>query len=137
VSPDQQTSTSIDICGRIRDVADVTPCCSPLVGGALPVDRAVAMAPVFRALGDPARLRLISLILAAGGEACVCDLTDRLDLSQSTVSHHLATLVRAGLLTREKRGVWAWYSVRCDVLEDLSGVLVDAGRPVAATAAAG
>jgi ArsR family transcriptional regulator, arsenate/arsenite/antimonite-responsive transcriptional repressor len=113
-------------------VDDMIPCCSPIAGGAMPVDRAVAMARVFRALGDPARLRLISLILAAGGEACVCDLTDQLGLSQSTVSHHLSTLVRAGLVTRDKRGVWAWYSVRCDVLEGLSAVLVDAGRPVAA-----
>jgi ArsR family transcriptional regulator len=114
---------------------NVIPCCSPIAGGAMPVERAVAMAPVFRALGDPARLRLISLILAAGGEACVCDLTEELGLSQPTVSHHLAVLARAGLVSREKRGVWAWYSVRCDVLEGLSGVLVEAGRPTLATAA--
>lgn len=118
----------------------MTDSCSPLpTAGRDPgrtdgAARAAALAPVFRALGDPARLRAVDLILAAGGESCVCDLTAELGLSQATVSHHLATLVRAGLLSREKRGVWAWYSVRRDVLEQLGDVLRDTARgvPVAA-----
>lgn len=124
----------VDICGCIAVVEpDELACCSPLTAAPLPAGRAADLASVFRALGDPARLRLISLIMAAGGEACACDLTEAVGLSQPTVSHHLATLVRAGLLDRDKRGVWAWYSVRCDVLDGLAGVLVGpARRPVGA-----
>lgn len=118
----------------------VTDCCTPdPSSGADPARtaaeaaRLAALAPAFRALGDPARLRAVDLILAAGGEACVCDLTAELGLAQATVSHHLAVLVRAGLLARDKRGVWAWYSVRRDVLSQLGDVLRDTARtPVGA-----
>ena len=115
-------------------LAPVTDRCTPDPDPASAPDRAAAtaraasLAPAFRALGDPARLRAVDLILAAGGEACVCDLTAELGLAQATVSHHLATLVRAGLLSREKRGVWAWYSVRRDVLEQLGDALRETAR---------
>jgi ArsR family transcriptional regulator len=85
---------------------------SPLTGE--PIDKADAerLAGVLKALADPARLRLLSLIQASqDGEACVCDLTAPLGLSQPTVSHHLRILTEAGLLTRDKRGVWAYYSL--------------------------
>jgi ArsR family transcriptional regulator len=88
------------------------PAISPLAGE--PIERADAerLAGVLKALADPARLRLLSLIQASPeGEACVCDLTAPLGLSQPTVSHHLRILTEAGLLNRDKRGVWAYYSL--------------------------
>ncbi len=86
------------------------PCCTPIAGAALTAQEATELAAVFKAVADPARLRLLSLIQAAdGGEACVCDLTEPLGLSQPTVSHHLKVLHDAGLVTREKRGAWAYY----------------------------
>ncbi|BEP13572.1 metalloregulator ArsR/SmtB family transcription factor [Acidothermaceae bacterium B102] len=87
-------------------------CCSPVTAGVLDQPAAEALAGVFKALGDPTRVRLLSLIAAhADGEACVCDLTDPVGLSQPTVSHHLKQLVEAGLITREQRGKWAYYRV--------------------------
>ncbi|MFP5368222.1 MAG: ArsR/SmtB family transcription factor, partial [Actinomycetes bacterium] len=81
-------------------------------------EEAQQKALVFKALADPNRLRLLSIVKAAeGGEACVCDLTEPLDLGQPTVSHHLKILVEAGLLHREKRGTWAYYSVVPGALE--------------------
>lgn len=86
------------------------PCCAPITGATLTVDEAADLAAVLKAVADPARLRLLSLIQAAdGGEACVCDLTDPVSLSQPTVSHHLKVLYDAGLVSREKRGAWAYY----------------------------
>ena len=90
---------------------DVNVCC-----GGLPVAisdaEAEHTASVMKALGHPARVRLVAAIRAAdGGEACVCDLQPVVDLAQPTVSHHLKVLVDAGLLTREKRGQWAWYAL--------------------------
>jgi ArsR family transcriptional regulator len=87
------------------------PCCAPLGQAPLGEDQAADLARRLKALADPARLRLLSLILAAeGGEACVCDLTEPLGLTQGTVSHHLKVLLDVGVVTREKRGVWAYYS---------------------------
>lgn len=89
---------------------DLAACCAPLTGGALDDGAAERLAHVFRALGDPARVKLLSLIAAAGEDgACVCDLVAPVGLSQPTVSHHLRQLVTAGLLTREQRGRWAYY----------------------------
>jgi ArsR family transcriptional regulator len=107
---------------------DVSPvvggCCSPLAGREMPVADAERLAVVLKALADPVRLRLLSLVRAAEtGEACVCDLTDALGLSQPTVSHHLKTLVSAGVLTREKRGVWAWYRLVPETLDTVGGLL--------------
>ncbi|MCD9154907.1 ArsR/SmtB family transcription factor [Aeromicrobium duanguangcaii] len=99
-------------------------CCSPLTGGALDDDAAIALAAKFKALSDPARVRLVSMIAAAdGGEACICDLTAPLGLSQPTVSHHMKLLAAAGLVTREQRGRWAYYRVVEDELTSLAGAL--------------
>lgn len=101
--------------------ADAAVCCSPVTGGALTADEAERIAHTFKALGDPTRVRLLSLIAASeGGEACICDLTDPVGLSQPTVSHHMKLLVDAGLATREQRGRWAYYRVVTDTLEQAS-----------------
>ena len=87
-------------------------CCTPVVRQVIKPDEAATLAAGFKALSDPARLRLISLVAAqAEQEACVCDLTEPVGLSQPTVSHHLKLLVEAGILTREQRGKWAYYSL--------------------------
>lgn len=79
---------------------------------------------MLKALADPVRLRLVSIVAASeGGEACVCDLNAAVDLSQPTISHHLKVLHEAGILAREKRGVWVWYAVRRDVLESVANVV--------------
>lgn len=100
-------------------------CCAPVTGGVLGEDDAAELAAVFKVLADPARLRLLSLVAAAEtGEACACDLVEPVGRSQPTVSHHLSLLVDAGLLTREKRGKWAWYRIvpeRLAVIRDALG----------------
>ncbi|WP_369068803.1 metalloregulator ArsR/SmtB family transcription factor [Kineococcus terrestris] len=99
-------------------------CCAPLTREPLGAEDAVRLARTLKAVADPARLRLLSLVAAhEGGEACVCDLTGPLGLSQPTVSHHLKVLVEAGLLTRDKRGVWAYYAVVPQALDALAAVL--------------
>ena len=98
-------------------------CCSPLQGAPLSAEDAQALARTVKALADPTRLRLVSLVAAHGGEACVCDLTEPVGLSQPTVSHHLKVLVDAGLMTRDKRGVWAYYALVPGALADLARVL--------------
>jgi ArsR family transcriptional regulator len=88
-------------------------CCTPLTGTPMSIDQAEQVAPMLKALADPVRLRLVGLIAAsAGGEACVCDLNAAFDLTQATISHHLKVLHSAGLLGRDKRGVWVYYEVR-------------------------
>ncbi|AEA23169.1 ArsR/SmtB family transcription factor [Pseudonocardia benzenivorans] len=85
-------------------------CCSPLTREPLGEDRAVELARVFKAMGDPVRLRLLSMIASHhGGEACVCELTGVFDLSGPTISHHLKVLREAGLITGERRGTWVYY----------------------------
>ncbi|WP_460603101.1 ArsR/SmtB family transcription factor [Jatrophihabitans fulvus] len=104
--------------------ADAVACCSPLTAGALDVDAAERLARVFKALSDPTRIRLLSLIAAAdSGEACICDLTEPVGLSQPTVSHHMKSLVDAGLVTREQRGRWAFYAVVPEALQGASAAL--------------
>ena len=99
-------------------------CCSPLVREPLSADRAERVAPLLKALADPVRLRLVSIVAASeGGEACVCDLNDAFDLSQPTISHHLKVLHEAGLLDRTKRGVWVYYAVRREVLADVAALI--------------
>ncbi len=101
-------------------------CCAPLVREAADPGTAVELARVFKALGDPTRVRLLSVIAAHdGGEACVCDLTEPVGLSQPTVSHHLKLMVDAGLLTREQRGKWAYYSVVPGALSRLGALLTE------------
>ena len=87
-------------------------CCAPVTGGLIDQATAESLAHVFKALGDPTRVRLLSLIAAADdGEACVCDLIEPVGLSQPTVSHHMKLLVDAQLVSREQRGKWAYYRV--------------------------
>lgn len=96
-------------------------CCSPLTGSALDDAQAERLALMFKALGDPTRVKLVSLIAATDtGEACICDLTDPVGLTQPTVSHHMKLLAEAGLVTREQRGKWAYYRVDNDTLHALA-----------------
>ncbi len=100
------------------------PCCTPLVREPLTAGWAGDLARMFKALGDPARLRLLSLVAShAGGEACVCDLSVSFDLSQPTISHHLKVLRETGLLQCERRGTWVYYRVVPSALAQLSAVL--------------
>ena len=99
-------------------------CCAPVLTGRLEPAQADELASVFRALGDPGRLRLLSFLAAQpGGEACVCHLTEPLGLSQPTVSHHLKVLTEANLLERERRGTWMYYRLRPARLEELCAAL--------------
>jgi ArsR family transcriptional regulator len=109
------------MCQYISMIVDAT-CCPPLHGAALDRRGAEDLATLLRALADPARLRLVSLI-AAGGELCACDLTAPLGLSQPTVSHHLKVLVDAGFLRREQRGRWADFSVVPERLREVAAAL--------------
>jgi ArsR family transcriptional regulator len=86
------------------------PCCTPLTSAPISEHDAAELAGILKALADPVRLRLVSLVAAsASGEACACDLTEPTGRSQATVSHHLSQLVKAGILEREQRGKWAWF----------------------------
>ncbi|WP_460737797.1 ArsR/SmtB family transcription factor [Microbacterium neimengense] len=99
-------------------------CCSPTPGDALTAEEADSIARTFKALGDPTRVRLLSLIAASrDGEACICDLTEPVGLSQPTVSHHMKLLVDAGLATREQRGRWAYFRVVTDALDRAASAL--------------
>ena len=99
-------------------------CCAPLLREPITADQAAGLARMLKALADPTRLRLVSLIAAhEDGEACVCDLTEPLGLTQPTISHHLKVLVEAGIFTRDKRGVWAYYALVPEALNALSAVL--------------
>ena len=106
--------------------ADTAACCAPLSREPLSREQAEQVAPLMRALADPVRLRLMSLVAShAGGEACVCDLNDAFDLSQPTISHHLKVLYDSGLLDREKRGVWVYYRARPGALASLGALIGD------------
>jgi ArsR family transcriptional regulator, arsenate/arsenite/antimonite-responsive transcriptional repressor len=99
-------------------------CCTPLVRDPLSADQAIELSRLFKALGDPVRLRLVSLIGSQeGGEACVCELTEVFDLTGPTISHHLKVLREAGLISGERRGTWVYYRVDPDALHRLSEVL--------------
>jgi ArsR family transcriptional regulator, arsenate/arsenite/antimonite-responsive transcriptional repressor len=109
---------------RATAVSDLTECCPTVSEAPLGEDAAGALAKGFAALADPARLRLLSLIAAAeAGEVCACDLVEPLGRSQPTVSHHLKVLFEAGLVDREKRGTWVWYSIRREQLDALRSIL--------------
>jgi len=99
-------------------------CCSPLSRVPLSRPQAEQIAPLLKALADPVRLRLMSMVASAeGGEACVCDLTDGFELSQPTISHHLKVLHEVGLLDRSKRGVWVYYRARSEALAGLAALI--------------
>ncbi|HWC79504.1 MAG TPA: metalloregulator ArsR/SmtB family transcription factor [Pseudonocardiaceae bacterium] len=107
-----------------RQLPLVDTCCPPLLGRPLTADQSVDLARGFKALGDPVRLRLLSLIAShAGGEACVCDLTDAFDLTGPTISHHLKVLREAGVIEGERRGTWIYYRTQPAVLQTLSTLL--------------
>jgi ArsR family transcriptional regulator, arsenate/arsenite/antimonite-responsive transcriptional repressor len=99
-------------------------CCAPLLSEPLTASQAADLARLLKALADPTRLRLVSMIAAhEDGEACVCDLTEPLGLTQPTISHHLKILVDAGIFTRDKRGTWAYYALVPAAMDALSAVL--------------
>lgn len=109
-------------------------CCAPLSREPLSQSQAEQIAPLLKALADPVRLRLLSIVAShAGGEACVCDLTDCFELSQPTISHHLKVLHEVGLLDREKRGTWVYYRVRSAALTDLATLISPAAEPASSS----
>jgi ArsR family transcriptional regulator len=101
----------------------VIDCCVPLGSPALADDEAEATARVFKALGDPARVKILSLVATADEPVCACEFTPALGLTQATVSHHLKKLTEIGLLDREQRGKWAYFSLNEDALEQLAGLI--------------
>lgn len=109
---------------RRLKLLEATPaeCCSPIAARTMSDDDAETTASVFKALSDPGRVRILNLLATADRPLCVCDITPQVGLSQPTVSFHLKKLVQAGLLEREQRGVWAFYSVDRDVLRRLGRV---------------
>lgn len=116
---------NVDVDIASRPLAGPGPACCPS-GLTTPLDRdsAEELARLLKAVADPTRLRLLSILRSRPGcEACVCDLTEPLGLSQPTVSHHLRVLVEAGILTREKRGYWTWFTVIPSRLTELAAVL--------------
>jgi ArsR family transcriptional regulator, arsenate/arsenite/antimonite-responsive transcriptional repressor len=100
----------------------VTSCCAPLAAPALSEAEAAATAELFRVLGDPARVRAVNLLATSTGPVCMCDLIEPLGLSQATVSHHMKKLLEAGLVEREQRGKWAYFSLKLDAVEKLAAV---------------
>jgi ArsR family transcriptional regulator, arsenate/arsenite/antimonite-responsive transcriptional repressor len=103
---------------------DLASCCSPATGGRIDDDAAEALARMFKALADPNRVKLLSMVAAAADqEACVCDLTAPVGLAQPTVSHHMKVLTEAGLVAREQRGKWAYFSLVPGVLDSLADAL--------------
>ncbi len=108
----------------VLNPVEMAACCSPLSAQALSVEQAEQVAPLLKALADPVRLRLMSLVAShPGGEVCACDLGGAFDLSQPTISHHLKVLYEAGLVGREKRGVWVYYRARSQALSSLSALI--------------
>ncbi|GII57467.1 transcriptional regulator [Planotetraspora thailandica] len=111
---------------QLLPVVDVSAdaCCAPLVSQPLNEAETMELAPLFKALADPVRLRLLSLIAShEGGEACVCDLTVPFDLTAPTISHHLKVLKQAGLIESERRGTWVYYWINPEVLARMSALL--------------
>lgn len=125
------SNQQLPVLGRDEAVA----CCTPMVREPLGEEAAVDLARMFKALSDPVRLRLLSLIASHdGGEACVCDLIGPFDVSQPTISHHLKVLREAGLVGSERRGTWVYYWVLPAALDRLSSLLEAPAGAVAAGA---
>jgi ArsR family transcriptional regulator len=109
---------------KLLPLRDLQACCTPITGEVISAENAESLARSLKALADPARLRLVSIVAAHDDqEACVCDLTEPLGLSQPTVSHHLKVLTEAGFLTRSKRGTWAYYRLVPGSLDALAGLI--------------
>ncbi|MGH3275812.1 MAG: metalloregulator ArsR/SmtB family transcription factor [Streptosporangiaceae bacterium] len=110
----------------LLSIAETVACCSPFSREPLTPAQAEQIAPLLKALADPVRLRLMSLVAShEGGEACVCDLAGAFELSQPTISHHLKVLHQSGLLERDKRGVWVYYRARTGALASLGALIGD------------
>jgi ArsR family transcriptional regulator, arsenate/arsenite/antimonite-responsive transcriptional repressor len=130
-----RTLTSKDVnMFTVKKPSSIAGCCAPLTEAAIDEDQADELAGVLKALADPVRLRIVSLVAnAPGDELCACDLPAALNRSQPTVSHHLGQLVKAGILVREQRGKWAWFRIAQPQLDALgrivgSGTLTGPGR---------
>jgi ArsR family transcriptional regulator len=108
--------------GEAVSTVEAVACCGPLAAPALSDEQAAATADVFKALADPARVRIVNVLATSGEPVCVCHLIEPLGLSQPTVSHHLKKLTDAGLLDREQRGRWAYFSLRPEAVETLAAV---------------
>ena len=120
-------------CGDCSPAAADAGCCAPLACEPLPEAGAQELAVLFKAVADPARLRLLSLIAChEGGESCVCDLTSAFDMTAPSVSYHLRILREAGLISAERRGTWVYYRVNPDVLTRMSAVLLPQPAALAA-----
>ena len=118
-----------------RGDASTAACCTPLACKPLSESEAAELAPLFKALADPVRLRLLSLIAChEAGETCVCDLTAAFDLTPPTISHHLRVLKQAGLIDSERRGTWVFYWIRPEVLARMASLLSPAAPASAGTA---
>lgn len=107
-------------------------CCQPLSEAPLSSDQAERLAPAFKALGDPVRLRLLSMLAATRAETCVCDLTVAFDVTGPTISHHLRVLRETGLIQCERRGTWVYYWIVPELLDQLASLLA-LGRPALAS----
>ena len=108
----------------LTDLNAGEPCCAPIAEQRIPAGTAAVLAPAFKALGDPVRLQLMSMIASApDGEICVCDLTPAFELTGPTISHHLKTLREAGLVDAERRGTWVYYRARPAILRQLAALL--------------
>lgn len=107
----------------MAEITKAVACCAPLAATVLSDEEARATADVFKALADPARVRIVNVLATSDGPVCVCNLIEPLGLSQPTVSHHLKTLTEAGLLDREQRGKWAYFSLRPEAVGKLGAVV--------------
>jgi ArsR family transcriptional regulator, arsenate/arsenite/antimonite-responsive transcriptional repressor len=132
ISATSELATGIDQCQyrwvskslTVVSPAETAACCVPLSAQPLTIEQAEQVAPLLKAMADPVRLRLLSLVAShEGGEACVCDLNDAFDLSQPTISHHMKVLHEAGLVDRDKRGVWVYYRIRPQALAGLGALI--------------
>jgi ArsR family transcriptional regulator len=109
-----------------RRVSDLVDCCTPLAGSSLSEKDAAELERLFKLIADSSRLRILNMLVQAGGEAvCVCEFTDVLNVSQPTVSHHLKQLTDAGLLDRERRGSFVYFSLRRGALDRVAALLVE------------
>jgi ArsR family transcriptional regulator len=121
IQPGRDTLDLLPVAGAPAGTAE---CSIPLVREPMGEGAAAGLAQVFKALGDPVRLRLLSLIGAhQGGEVCVCELTDAFDLTQPTISHHLKVLREAGIIASERRGTWVYYRLEPAVLDRMGALL--------------
>jgi ArsR family transcriptional regulator len=108
----------------VVDVNAGQACCTPISEHRIPAETAAGLAPAFKALGDPVRLQLMSMIASApDGEICVCELTPAFSLSGPTISHHLRTLREAGLVRAQRRGTWVYYRAQPQLMRQLASLL--------------